>query len=76
MNKTIKKVLAKYPKEIVDFFQSDIKISDWQITKKLSIYLPSPFQQFINKIKKIKSEEEYEVIFTFKRGNNESDKNG
>lgn len=76
MDKTIEEVLAEYPKEIVDFFQSEIKIGDWEIEKKLGGYLPSPAQQLINRLGKKENETIYEVIFTFKRRKDESDKNG
>ncbi len=67
MDKTVEEVLAEYPKEIVNFFESDVKLEGWEIVKKLRGYLPSPAQQLINKIKKIKNEEEYEVVFAFKK---------
>lgn len=64
---TVEEALAEYPKEIVDFFESNTELEGWSVTKKLGGYLPSPAQQMINKFKGQKNEETYEVIFTFEK---------
>lgn len=74
--RTVEEILAEYPKEIVNFWEQNLEIDGWEIQRKIGGYLPSPAQQLINKFKNIENEEEYEVIFTFKRSKNESDKNG
>lgn len=66
-NQSVEEALAEYPKEIVDFFQEDTKLEGWNVEKKLRGYLPSPFQQLANKLKKEQNETVYEVIFTFKK---------
>ena len=65
--KTVEEILAEYPQEIVKFFESEMKLEGWEITKRLRGYLPSPAQQFINKLKNVENQETYEVIFTFNK---------
>ena len=65
--KTVEETLAEYPQEIVKFFESEMKLEGWEITKKLRGYLPSPAQQFINKINGVENQETYEVVFTFNK---------
>lgn len=74
--RTVEEILAEYPKEIVNFWKQNLEIDGWEIQRKIGGYLPSPAQQFINKLSKKENEVEYEVIFTFKRRKDESDKNG
>ncbi len=76
MKQTVEEILASYPKEIVNFFEEEKKMDGWEIEQRLGGYLPSPAQQLINRVKGIENEEVYEVIFTFKRSKNESNKNG
>jgi len=67
MNQSVEEALSEYPREIVKFFESDIKLEGWNVEKKLGGYLPSLFQQLANKLKKEENETVYEVIFTFKK---------
>lgn len=64
---SVEEILAEYPKKIVDFFQEDTKLDGWSVTKKLGGYLPSPAQQFANKLIKKENEITYEVTFTFEK---------
>ena len=64
---TIDAIELDFPSAIIEFYKNEPKVDGWKVSKKMSGFLPSPLNQFKNKIKNKKNDMTYTVSFEFKR---------